>query len=163
MDKVKLEQIINNLLSNAAKFTPAGGEVSFTATFQIGGTHKCCLVIQVQDNGSGISKIHLPHIFDRFYQADTSATRQHEGTGIGLALASELVKLHGGNISVDSIEGKGSTFTVNIPFTIADVPENKSGRTVLRKMSFPMPAWQLMKLRRIHRHRWKKQIIQGLS
>jgi signal transduction histidine kinase/DNA-binding response OmpR family regulator len=123
MDKEKLEQIINNLLSNAAKFTPEGGEVSLTSTLQAGGTRKCCLVIQVQDNGIGISRSHLPHIFDRFYQADTSATRQHEGTGIGLALARELVKLHGGDIGVESTEGKGSTFTVNIPIDLADAPD----------------------------------------
>ncbi len=137
MDKVKLEQIINNLLSNAAKFTAAAGEVSFIATFQIGGKHKCCMKIQVQDNGSGIPKNHLPHIFDRFYQADTSATRQHEGAGIGLALAMELVKLHGGNISVDSIEGKGSTFTVNIPLTLANVSENKTGQDVFEENVLP--------------------------
>lgn len=123
VDGEKLEQIINNLLSNAAKFTRAKGEVGFLATVQMVDAHCCFLLVLVQDTGVGIPASQLPRIFDRFYQADSSATRQHEGTGIGLALVKELVELHGGQVQAESTEGKGSTFTLQLPFLLADARE----------------------------------------
>ncbi len=123
LDSEKLSHIVNNLLSNAAKFTPPGGEVSFSATVQITDDQTCLLKIHVQDTGIGISAAQLPHIFDRFYQADNSATRRHEGTGIGLALVKELVQLHGGQIQTESMEGKGSTFTIHIPLTLVSTED----------------------------------------
>jgi signal transduction histidine kinase/DNA-binding response OmpR family regulator len=119
LDREKLEHIINNLLSNAAKFTPADGQVNFLATLESTPDRKCNLQIQVQDTGIGISAAHLPRIFDRFYQTDNSLTRQYEGTGIGLALVKELVELHGGKIGVDSTQDEGSTFTVALLFNPA--------------------------------------------
>jgi signal transduction histidine kinase len=101
LDREKLEQIINNLLSNAAKFTQAKGQVNFTATIHTLDTHTCSLHILVQDTGIGIPTTQLPLIFDRFYQADSSPTRNYEGSGIGLALVKELVALHGGKIEVE--------------------------------------------------------------
>ncbi len=109
-DPEKLQVVLGNLLSNALKFTPEGGQVLVCLS-----TREERAVLRVQDNGPGIAPGDLPHIFDRFYQADGSATRRHEGTGIGLALAKELVEVHGGTIRAASEEGFGATFTVELP------------------------------------------------
>ncbi|MBC8153060.1 MAG: response regulator, partial [Bacteroidetes bacterium] len=116
-DQDKLTRILSNLLSNAAKFTPAGGEVQFSAHIEDVQTDTLFLRVVVQNTGIGIPAHQLPHIFDRFFQADSSATRTHEGTGIGLALVNELVDLHGGATNVESTEGQGTTFTVRLPFS----------------------------------------------
>lgn len=104
------EKIINNLLSNAVKFTAPGGNIHVTAS--ISGDR---LAVLVKDTGSGISPEQLPFIFDRYYQADNSAARRSEGTGIGLALVKELVELLGGSIGVESEPGRGATFTLTLP------------------------------------------------
>jgi CheY-like chemotaxis protein/nitrogen-specific signal transduction histidine kinase/methylphosphotriester-DNA--protein-cysteine methyltransferase len=106
----KMEKIFYNLLSNALKFTGKNGFVSVSIAQQ----QKHVKVI-VTDSGIGISASELPHIFDRFYQVDDSQTREHEGSGIGLALAKELIELHGGQISVTSKEKVGTSFTVLLP------------------------------------------------
>ncbi len=106
----KMEKIFYNLLSNALKFTGENGFVSVSIAQQ----QKHVKVI-VTDSGIGISATELPHIFDRFYQVDDSQTREHEGSGIGLALAKELIELHGGQISVTSEEKAGTSFTVLLP------------------------------------------------
>lgn len=126
-DPGKLQQIVSNLLSNAIKFTGHGGQVALSVgrcqlpvawpknqqtTKKKAGPY---LSISVSDTGAGISEEKLPHIFDRFYQIDDSATRSGEGTGIGLTLAKELVKLLGGRIEVESELGKGATFNVFLP------------------------------------------------
>jgi signal transduction histidine kinase/ligand-binding sensor domain-containing protein/CheY-like chemotaxis protein len=125
-DPEKLLTIVSNLLSNAVKFTSEGGNVyvSVKDATSAERTHSALrtLSIQVKDTGAGISQEKLPHIFDRFYQADDSATRPDEGTGIGLALTKELVKLLGGSIEVESTEGKGTTFTVMLPVTREAAP-----------------------------------------
>jgi signal transduction histidine kinase/ligand-binding sensor domain-containing protein/DNA-binding response OmpR family regulator len=100
-DKEKLEKIVTNLMSNAFKFTPSGGRV----TVKLSETTSNQVEIIIRDSGIGIPKGELTKIFDRFYQVDGSYTREHEGTGIGLALTKELVELHKGNIFVDSEEG----------------------------------------------------------
>jgi len=109
-DEQKIQHIIYNLLSNAIKFTDFGGRVVFHVRAE--GEH---LFIKVKDNGEGISEKHLPNIFNRFYQADSSITRQYEGTGIGLALTKDLVELMGGEISVKSQIDKGTEFTIQLP------------------------------------------------
>lgn len=109
-----LEKVFSNLLSNALKFTPEGGKVWVTVFLPEGETPGL-VAVSVKDTGSGIAKEDQARIFDRFQQADTSSTRVHEGTGIGLALAKELVVLHEGTISVDSDPGFGSVFTVHLP------------------------------------------------
>ncbi len=108
----KLENITYNLLSNAFKFTPAGGTITVTVAEQ-----QQKLLIQVQDSGVGIAQEQLPHIFDRFYQADNSTPHASAGTGIGLALTRELVTLHHGILTVQSTPGEGSVFTVTLPLT----------------------------------------------
>lgn len=109
-DPEQIKQVLTNLISNAVKFTPSGGEVSVLLTQE-----KKELIITVKDTGIGISDQALPHIFDRFYQADSTTTRQVQGTGIGLAHTQELVKLMDGSISVSSKLEKGTAFTVKLP------------------------------------------------
>jgi signal transduction histidine kinase/DNA-binding response OmpR family regulator/ligand-binding sensor domain-containing protein len=110
LDKEKLEIILNNLISNAAKFTPKGGTITVSVH-----DNKNEIIIKVRDTGVGIQPDELPHVFDRFYQASNTDEIQTGGTGIGLALSSELAKLMKGNISVESTPGKGSCFTLKIP------------------------------------------------
>jgi signal transduction histidine kinase/DNA-binding response OmpR family regulator len=110
-DPVVLEKIFRNLLSNAFKFTPDGGEIKLEITRAA----QAQVLIRVQDSGIGIAPEHLQKIFDRFYQVDSSLDRQYEGTGIGLSLTKELVELHQGTIEVESSPGKGSNFSVRIP------------------------------------------------
>ncbi len=117
IDIDKLENIIYNLVSNALKFTPAGGRITI-AIKQKEPTEKYTngyVDIRVSDTGAGLQPDHLDKIFDRFYQVDESSTREHEGSGIGLALTKELVQLHQGDIFVESKPGKGATFTVRLP------------------------------------------------
>jgi signal transduction histidine kinase/ligand-binding sensor domain-containing protein/CheY-like chemotaxis protein/AraC-like DNA-binding protein len=110
----RLQQVISNLLSNAVKFTPEGGEVSLSTDHKRGG-----LEIKVRDTGIGIPADMLPKVFDRFFQVEDHSTRRGAGTGIGLALAKELVQLMSGKISVDSQPGSGTTFTILLPITQA--------------------------------------------
>jgi signal transduction histidine kinase/DNA-binding response OmpR family regulator len=110
VDKDKIEKIINNILSNAFKFTPEGGEIDVKVL-----KLKKEVEIIVKDTGIGIPEERIEKIFDRFYQVDGSSTREGEGTGIGLALTKELVELHKGFIGVESREGEGTTFKIEIP------------------------------------------------
>jgi PAS domain S-box-containing protein len=110
-DQGRLQQVVTNLVSNAIKFTPENGVVE-TTLHRIGDR----IELAVRDTGIGISAEFLPHVFDRFSQADTSSTRRHGGLGIGLALVRHLVELHGGRVRADSAgPGRGSTFTVELP------------------------------------------------
>ncbi len=114
-DAARLQQIAWNLLSNAVKFTPEGGEVRVRLE-RVGTQAK----LTVSDTGKGIAAQFLPHVFDRFRQADSATTRTHGGLGLGLAIVRHLVELHGGTVEVDSPgEGKGSMFSVTLPLTPA--------------------------------------------
>ncbi|HWX22119.1 MAG TPA: ATP-binding protein [Candidatus Binatia bacterium] len=114
-DRDKLEKILLNLVFNALKFTPAGGRVELRAEKQ--GEE---FVLIVADTGMGISEKNLPYVFDRFWQADGSSKRKYQGVGIGLALVKELVEIQGGKVIVESQEGKGTTFTVRLPYQKAE-------------------------------------------
>ncbi len=113
-DENKLRQIIINLLSNALKFTSEGGRIDVIAT-QVHEKGNPYLELAVKDTGKGIPQEQLPHIFDRFYQVDDSPTRQGEGSGIGLSLVKELIRLLDGRIEVESKPDKGSLFVVYLP------------------------------------------------
>jgi signal transduction histidine kinase/ActR/RegA family two-component response regulator len=111
----RLQQVMWNLLANAVKFTPQGGAVS--AALSCDGNQ---LSVQVADNGEGIDPMFLPHIFDRFRQADASSARRHGGLGLGLSIVRQLVELHGGTVSAHSAgTGMGSTFVVRLPVASA--------------------------------------------
>jgi CheY-like chemotaxis protein len=113
-DADKLAIIISNLLSNAIKYTPEEGEVSvhINSILLAGKTY---LSIKIKDNGLGIPVKEIPYIFDRFYQGDYSSVQRSQGTGIGLALTKSLVELMKGSIQVESADGKGSEFMVQLP------------------------------------------------
>jgi CheY-like chemotaxis protein/two-component sensor histidine kinase len=110
-DSSRITQVVSNLLTNAIKFTPRGGRVTTTLT-----SSNEQAILTVTDTGEGIAPEFIPHLFDRFRQADSSITRRHGGLGIGLAIARHLISLHGGRISATSAgKGQGATFTVVIP------------------------------------------------
>jgi signal transduction histidine kinase len=109
-DVLRLQQIVWNLLANAIKFTPRHGRVIVRIEREAD-----TYLVSVEDDGIGIPENELPHVFDRFRQADGSATRRHPGMGIGLTLARSLVELHGGTIRAESNPGRGSRFTFSLP------------------------------------------------
>jgi signal transduction histidine kinase/integral membrane sensor domain MASE1 len=118
-DPHRLQQVVWNLLANAVKFTPQGGNVDIEL-FDPGGERLC---IRVRDDGDGIDPTFLPHVFERFTQADSSTSREHGGLGLGLAIVRHLVELHGGSVTAESPGlGKGSTFLVELPKTLGVPP-----------------------------------------
>jgi len=108
VDKERLRQVMVNLVHNAIKFNRPGGSIKITTK-----SSENTVNVEVSDTGTGIAKGDLPHIFERFYKADRS--RAGQGSGIGLAIAKHVVESHGGKINVRSEEGKGTTFTINLP------------------------------------------------
>ena len=115
-DPNRLQQVMWNLLTNAVKFTPAGGYIQVVLE-----RVNSQVEITVQDNGAGISAEFLPHVFDRFRQADASTSRRHGGLGLGLSIVKNLVELHGGSVRARSSgEGQGSTFIVSLPIVAVD-------------------------------------------
>ena len=110
LDPKQIETVLTNLIANALSFTQRGGKIRVSV-----GAAGSEAIVAVEDTGTGIAPDALPHVFDRFRQADGSATRTHGGTGIGLALAKEITELHGGTISVESAVGFGTRFTVRLP------------------------------------------------
>ncbi len=113
-DADRLQQVVWNLVSNAVKFTPKGGRVQVRLARVASQVE-----LTVSDTGQGIAAEFLPHVFERFTQADTTSTRQHSGLGLGLGITRHLVELHGGTINVYSAgEGKGATFVVSLPIMI---------------------------------------------
>ena len=121
-DAGRLQQIVWNLLSNAIKFTPRGGRAE--VRLERAGRN---VRIRVSDTGQGVAPEFLPHVFDRFRQADGTSTRRHGGLGLGLAIVRHLTELHGGTVAADSPgEGLGASFTITLPPAAA--PKSKRGR-----------------------------------
>jgi signal transduction histidine kinase len=115
-DPAKLRQVVLNLLSNAVKFTEAGGTITVSAETAADGA----AVIQVTDNGIGMSAEEIPIALSAFGQVDSRLARRYEGTGLGLPLSKAIVELHGGTITIDSALGKGTNVTVILPREAAD-------------------------------------------
>ena len=120
VDREMWEKIVLNLLSNAFKFT-FEGEIRVS----LHSTDSNQAVLQIQDTGTGIAPEHLPHLFERFYQVRGTQARTHEGSGIGLALVHELVRLHGGSLEVSSSLGEGTCFTIALTFGIEHLPSDR--------------------------------------
>ncbi|WP_257462588.1 hybrid sensor histidine kinase/response regulator [Archangium lipolyticum] len=142
-DAMRLQQVVWNLVQNAVKFTPSGGQVEVLLE-----SRDAQAVITVSDTGQGIAPDFLPHLFERFRQADSSTTRQHGGLGLGLSIVKHLVEMHGGSVKAHSEgQGRGATFTVRLPLQAqplaclgessppesqgTSVPSNLSGRHIL--------------------------------
>ncbi|QMU30049.1 two-component regulator propeller domain-containing protein [Adhaeribacter radiodurans] len=140
-DADKLEKIITNLLSNAFKFTLPQGIVNFRVDVEQQTFTSVQVKLVLEDNGIGISPEELNQIFERFHQADSSATKAYEGTGIGLALAKELLELHGGKITVASTPGKGTLFTVHLPLQVCSPDEAQKLEEKLLPTN-PLPEFQ---------------------
>jgi signal transduction histidine kinase len=138
-DAGRLQQVIGNLLANAIKFTPDGGCVSLFIS-----PSKDHMEVRVVDTGQGISAVFLPHVFERFRQADGATTRRHTGLGLGLAIVRQLVELHGGTVHAASEgEGRGATFIVRLPISVSDAKASQAPALVERRTAAstasPMP------------------------
>ncbi len=123
-DKLRLNQVLMNLLSNAVKFTPSGGTIIFSVTQMHMEDDKVFIKFVISDTGIGMSDVYKEHIFTAFEQESAKTAQQFGGTGLGLAITKNLLTMMGGNIDVESEQGKGSTFTVTIQFGVSE--ENKA-------------------------------------
>ena len=110
VDRVRIEQVLTNLVDNAIRHTPPGGQVVVAAS-QVAGSIR----VEVTDTGPGIPSEALPHVFDRLYRVDPSRDRGTGGSGLGLTIARQLVEAHGGAIRAESVEGTGSRFGFDLP------------------------------------------------
>jgi len=124
-DLDRINEVLGNLLSNAFKFTPHGGSVELTLEPVDGG-----VLMEVHDTGAGIPPEQLPHIFEKFYQADNQRSARASGAGLGLAIAKQIVEAHGGTITCESTPGVGTTFSIMLPVQV-------TRRTAIQR---PLPA-----------------------
>ena len=129
-DEVGLREILINIISNAVKFTHDGGRITFE-TFRKPGTAPDNIIFgyRISDTGIGMSKEFASHIFDEFSQENSGARTQYQGTSLGMAITKRYVELMGGTITVESTKGKGTTFTVELPLTLADPIEKREAYT----------------------------------
>ncbi len=140
-DKDKLEKIINNLISNAFKFTPQNESIKITTTFI--DHNPGYLQFKIEDTGIGISEDKLPYLFERFYQIDTSETRENEGSGIGLSLVKELITIYGGEIKINSVLRQGTTCVITLPvakslFNPNDICIEQNVKETDTQISYPL-------------------------
>jgi two-component system phosphate regulon sensor histidine kinase PhoR len=98
------------LLDNAIKYSPDNSEIILSAEVKSNE-----VLVHFQDKGMGIAAVHLPRLFERFYRVDKARSRREGGTGLGLAIVKHIVQTHGGKVTVQSVQGKGSTFTIHLP------------------------------------------------
>ena len=142
-DPLRLKQVLRNLLGNAVKFTEAGG-IQIRIAMLERNDKKVRLCFSIIDTGIGIKPEAVEKIFTPFSQADASMTRRFGGTGLGLSICSRLVGLMGGNIRVESLEGKGSTFHVTLPFFVSEQPLTTHDAS---KLATTLPVWEGAPLR----------------
>ena len=118
-DEAKLRQVVGNLVGNALRYTPAGTPLELAVGVRTGDAGQRHSVIEVRDHGPGISEDEAPRIFERFYRADTSRTRETGGSGLGLAIVAAIVGSHSGYVRVEQTDGGGATMVVS-PSVAAD-------------------------------------------
>lgn len=111
IDSFRIEQVVSNLIRNAIRHVSSGGGIDVNLTDAGSG-----IIISVLDTGEGISADDLPHVFERFYRSGSSRSRENGGTGLGLAIVKQMTEAHGGNVSIESVPGKGATFRVFLPY-----------------------------------------------
>jgi signal transduction histidine kinase len=143
-DPDRLQQVIWNILSNAAKFTPAGGQVQIAV-----GQTNAHVEIEVKDTGPGIDPAFLPHVFERFRQADGTTTRMHGGLGLGLAIVRHLVELHGGTIGVENrVDGPGAVFTIRLPLPSGELRAESLSKaaSIFRELQPEPPGLQGLRI-----------------
>ncbi len=135
VDRNLWEQVILNLLSNALKFTFAG-RIRVAVRGEPDG-----VCVTVSDTGIGVREAEIPRLFERFHRVENTAARSNEGSGIGLALVKELVGLHGGVITAESAEGRGTSFTIRLPYGAAHLPPEARSRprSLPRSSALPPP------------------------
>ncbi len=121
-DDVRLQQVLTNLVGNAVKYTPDGGKIEITLSEKPSNNPKMgCFEFVVKDNGVGMSEEYLPHVFDAFTRAENESTFHTQGTGLGMAIARNIIRMMGGDITVESKVGEGSKFTIMLYLKLADV------------------------------------------
>lgn len=128
IEPIRIEQVVTNIVENAIKYTDSGS-VNVCVTQE-----HTDAVFSVKDTGIGIPQEALPHLFQRFYRVDKARSRGTGGTGLGLAIANKLVTMHGGYIEVESVPGKGSSFTVRLPFAPEDGPNGGGDKPLEKKL-----------------------------
>jgi len=139
-DARKLHQMLINLIGNAIKFTPEAGRVDVSIHVEAGAKHECRIIIAVEDTGIGISEDDQRRIFEPFVQAKGGLDRQHEGTGLGLALTRRQINLLGGDLQLESKPGAGSRFTISMPAKQIPATGAQEPAIVAAKTSFPTVA-----------------------
>jgi signal transduction histidine kinase/CheY-like chemotaxis protein len=140
IDERRIRQVLINLLNNAVKFTPVGGHIALNVSIEADNTTASFIRLAVIDTGIGINSADLQKLFQPFMQVDTALNRQHNGTGLGLALVKGIVELHGGNVSVRSELGVGSQFIVDLP--IPEGQPDANGNIVPQVLEFSQPLSQ---------------------
>jgi PAS domain S-box-containing protein len=128
-DQFRLRQVVSNLVGNAIKFTDKGS-IDLSLEVENNAENRLEAIIRVHDTGIGIPEDMQLRIFDRFVQVDSSPTRKHGGTGLGLSISRTVIELMGGMLGVESTVGKGSVFTIRIPFAVAPPPEHRADREI---------------------------------
>ncbi len=146
LDAVRMRQVVGNLIDNAIQHTQRGGHIILSGSIEGSGTAQgqgARAVIRVSDDGKGIALADLPHVFDRFYRADHARRHDSPHSGLGLSIAQRLVELHGGQITVQSVEGKGATFRISLPVSsMASPSENMhADRAEVPPRAVLDPSW----------------------
>ncbi|NJR59493.1 MAG: response regulator [Cyanobacteria bacterium CRU_2_1] len=134
VDERRIRQVLVNLLSNAVKFTPEGGKVQLQV---IADSFRATIQFSITDNGIGIAPENMDKLFRPFIQLDSSLSRRYAGTGLGLVLVRRITELHGGSVTLESELGKGSRFTVNLPWIVSDRPTSQTMHEALSALALP--------------------------
>jgi signal transduction histidine kinase len=160
IDERRLRQVLINLLNNAVKFTPVGGQIALNVTIEADNTTSSSLRLAVVDTGIGIASVDVQRLFQPFMQVNTALNRQHNGTGLGLALVKQIVEMHGGSVGVKSEIGIGSQFIVDLPIPHSQIDLDGNSGTKPLEFSLPMPHQQDSIGDRVFGSAWKILLVE---